>query len=139
MTGERRKARCSDSPVGVKYAGTAAGRAVVVVDLAKRRVGFSVVVDIRCPTRVNPQEGERDPDDESTSTGGNLVKETGGKMYYTGRDMALSHQGMGINEADWERFIEIVTSVAGELGVGATEGGEVMAFLDSLKADIVTA
>lgn len=68
-----------------------------------------------------------------------LVKETGGQMYYTGRDMALSHQGMGITEADWTRFIEIVTSVAGEVGVGPTEGGEVLAFLDSLKADIVTA
>jgi hypothetical protein len=33
-----------------------------------------------------------------------LVKETGGQMYYTGRDMALSHQGMGITEADWTRF-----------------------------------
>jgi len=39
-----------------------------------------------------------------------LVKETGGQMYYTGRDMALSHQGMGITEADWTRFIEIVTN-----------------------------
>jgi hemoglobin len=68
-----------------------------------------------------------------------LVKETGGQMYYTGRDMALSHQGMGITEDDWTRFIEIVTSVAGELGVGPTEGGEVMDFLNSLKADIVTA
>ena len=68
-----------------------------------------------------------------------LVRETGGQMYYTGRDMAISHQGMGITEADWTRFIEIVTSVAGELGVGPTEGDEVLAFLDSLKADIVTA
>lgn len=68
-----------------------------------------------------------------------LVRETGGQMYYTGRDMALAHKGMGITLADWDRFIEIVVSVAGELGVGATEGGEVMAFLDSLKADIVTA
>ena len=67
-----------------------------------------------------------------------LVRDTGGQMYYTGRDMALSHQGMGINEADWARFIEIVTSVAGELGVGPTEGSEVMAYLDGLKADIVT-
>ena len=68
-----------------------------------------------------------------------LVKETGGQMYYTGRDMVLSHQGMGITGADWDRFIEIVISVAGELGVGPTEGGEVLAFLDTLKADIVTA
>jgi hemoglobin len=68
-----------------------------------------------------------------------LVNQTGGQMYYTGRDMALAHQGMGITEADWAQFIGIVVSVAGELGVGETEGGEVMAFLDSLKADIVTA
>ncbi len=54
-------------------------------------------------------------------------------------DMALSHQGMGITETDWTGFIEVVTSVAGELGVGPTEGGEVMDFLNSLKADIVTA
>ena len=68
-----------------------------------------------------------------------LVNQTGGQMYYTGRDMALSHQGMGITEADWARFLEITGSVAGDLGVGPTEGGEVMDFLDSLKANIVTA
>jgi len=68
-----------------------------------------------------------------------LVNQTGGQMYYKGRDMALAHQGMGIDEADWTRFIEIVISVATELGVGETEGGEVMTFLESLKADIVTA
>lgn len=68
-----------------------------------------------------------------------FVKETGGQMYYRGRDMALSHKGMGITEADWSRFIEIVVKVAVEMGVGPDEGGEVMGFLDSLKADIVTA
>lgn len=68
-----------------------------------------------------------------------MVRETGGQMYYTGRTMALAHAGMGVSEDDWARFIEIVTSVAGELGVGAAEGGEVMAFLDSLKQDIVEA
>jgi len=68
-----------------------------------------------------------------------LVNQTGGQMYYAGRDMAVSHQGMGITEADWTRFLEITGSVAGDLGIGPTEGGEVMAFLDSLKADIVIA
>lgn len=66
-----------------------------------------------------------------------LVRETGGQMYYSGRDMENSHKGMGITEADWARFVEITGSVAGELGVGPTEGGEVMAFLNSLKADIL--
>jgi hypothetical protein len=56
-----------------------------------------------------------------------------------GSVVMLAHKGMGITEADWERFIEIVVAVAGDLGVGPTEGSEVMAFLTSLKADIVTA
>lgn len=68
-----------------------------------------------------------------------IVKATGGQMYYKGRDMALTHQGMGITEADWAKFIEIVVSVAGDMGVGPDEGGEVMGFLESLKADIVNA
>ena len=66
-----------------------------------------------------------------------LVKQTGGQMYYAGREMALAHKGMGITENGWARFIAIVSSVAGVLGVGKTEGGEVMAFLESLKTDIV--
>lgn len=66
-----------------------------------------------------------------------LVKSTGGQMYYTGRDMAITHQGMGVTEADWVRFVEIVIDVAGNMGVGPSEGGEVMAFLESLKSDIV--
>ena len=56
---------------------------------------------------------------------------------YLVRDMALAHVGMGIDEADWARFIELVIQVAGELGVVASEGGEVLAFLDDLKASIV--
>lgn len=67
-----------------------------------------------------------------------FVKSTGGQMYYTGRSMAVTHKGMGITEADWARFIEIVINVAGDMGVGPNEGGEVMAFLESLKADIVS-
>jgi hemoglobin len=66
-----------------------------------------------------------------------LVQQSGGQMYYAGREMLITHKGMGITEADWARFLEITGSVAGELGVGPTEGGEVMALLDSLKADIL--
>ncbi len=68
-----------------------------------------------------------------------FVRETGGRMYYRGRDMALAHKGMGVSEADWDRLMEIAGQVAGSMGVGPTEGGEVMAFFDSLKPEIVTA
>tara|TARA_B100000780_G_C21060889_1_gene426387 strand:- start:703 stop:864 length:162 start_codon:yes stop_codon:yes gene_type:complete len=44
-----------------------------------------------------------------------------------------------IGVCDWTRVIEIVVSVAGDVGVGLDEGREVMSFLESLKADIGTA
>ena len=68
-----------------------------------------------------------------------LVRETGGQMYYTGRGMALAHAGMGITAVDWARFLDIVVSVAGDLSVGEPESVEVMAFLNSVKGDIITA
>src|SRR6266404_9596655 len=34
-----------------------------------------------------------------------LCANTGGPMYYTGRDMKLSHKGMRISEADWQTFL----------------------------------
>jgi len=68
-----------------------------------------------------------------------LVNATGGQMYYRGRDMALAHKGMGITPTDWDSFVGIVVNVAGEMGVGETEGKEVMGFLETLKNDIVAA
>ena len=41
-------------------------------------------------------------------------------------------------DADRNRFVQIVINLAGTLGVGKSEGGEVMAFLESRKTDIVT-
>jgi hemoglobin len=31
---------------------------------------------------------------------------TGGPLYYKGRDMKLSHQGMRISEGDWTIFLK---------------------------------
>ena len=33
-----------------------------------------------------------------------LCANSGGPMYYTGRDMKVSHKGMKISEADWTAF-----------------------------------
>jgi hemoglobin len=66
-----------------------------------------------------------------------LVHVTGGHMVYTGRNMRTSHEGMGIDEEDWKRFIDHVIATAGELGVGEREGREVLGFLDTLKADVM--
>ena len=34
-----------------------------------------------------------------------LCANSGGPMYYTGRDMKVSHKGMKISEADWTAFL----------------------------------
>ena len=43
---------------------------------------------------------------------------TGGPMYYTGRDMKLTHEGMGISESDWSLFTGHMAASLDNLSVG---------------------
>lgn len=61
----------------------------------------------------------------------------GGPMYYRGRDMATAHRGMKIDTGDWERFLDHLNATLDACQVPAIERGEVLGFIDSLKADIV--
>lgn len=66
-----------------------------------------------------------------------LCANAGGPMYYTGRDMKLSHQGMRISESDWDVFMGHAADTMSALNVPARECGEVADFVNGLKADIV--
>jgi hemoglobin len=66
-----------------------------------------------------------------------LSASAGGPLYYRGRDMAISHRGMGINESDWEIFLNHVKATLTKFAVPERERGETLAFLQSLKKDIV--
>ena len=66
-----------------------------------------------------------------------LCANAGGPVYYTGRDMALSHQGMRISGSDWETFLGHAGATIEALGVPDAEAAEVVAFVTSLKDDIV--
>jgi hemoglobin len=66
-----------------------------------------------------------------------LSSAAGGPMYYTGRDMKLSHEGMGINEGDWSLFTGHVSAALDHLSVGEPERGDVLGFIENLKDDIV--
>ena len=66
-----------------------------------------------------------------------LCSSAGGPMYYTGRDMKISHKGMKISEADWSAFMGHVNATLDTFKVPPTERGEVVGFVQSLKADIV--
>ena len=68
-----------------------------------------------------------------------LCASAGGPMYYTGRDMKLSHKGMGIGDVDWSAFIGHVNATLDAFKVGAAERSDVLAFVQSLKKDIIEA
>ena len=61
----------------------------------------------------------------------------GGPLFYVGRDMKTSHKGMGISDSDWQRFIGHVHETLGKFAVPARERGEVLAFIEGLKKDII--
>ncbi|MBI3802052.1 MAG: group 1 truncated hemoglobin [Deltaproteobacteria bacterium] len=66
-----------------------------------------------------------------------LCASAGGPLYYRGRDMATAHRGMGINESDWGIFLHHVQATFTKFAVPERERGEALAFLQSLKKDIV--
>ncbi len=68
-----------------------------------------------------------------------LCASAGGPLYYTGRDMKLSHKGMRISKADWECFMRHVEATLDDFSVPSAERGEVLAFVESTRGDIVEA
>jgi hemoglobin len=66
-----------------------------------------------------------------------LCSNAGGPVYYTGRNMKLSHEGMEISESDWAVFLGHAGDTMAALSVPAQECDDVVAFVLSLKDDIV--
>ena len=68
-----------------------------------------------------------------------LCSSAGGPLYYTGRDMKTSHKGMKISESDWAALLGHLNATLDAFKVPQPERGEVLAFIQSTKADIVEA
>lgn len=68
-----------------------------------------------------------------------LCSSAGGPMYYTGRDMKVSHKGMKISESDWAVFLRHAGATMDALRVPKQERDDVVTFVLSLKDDIVEA
>jgi len=66
-----------------------------------------------------------------------LCASAGGPLYYTGRDMATSHKGMGISAGDWEAFLGHLRATLDKFRVPDGERRDVLAFVESTKAAIV--
>src|SRR6266404_6530906 len=61
----------------------------------------------------------------------------GGPVYYRGRDMQLTHRGMRISESDWNVFLGHAAATLNKFEVPEAEQSEVVAFVQSLKKEIV--
>ena len=66
-----------------------------------------------------------------------LCAATGGPCIYLGRDMKTTHGGLGITEADWNAGVGHLSDSLDKFKVPKKEKGEVLAFVGTLKKDIV--
>jgi len=62
---------------------------------------------------------------------------TGGPCIYTGRDMKTAHEGLGITEEDWDRFVKITKEVLDKFKLPAREQQEFLQAVAPLKSVIV--
>jgi hemoglobin len=66
-----------------------------------------------------------------------LCDNAGGPVYYRGRNMPLTHRGMAISESDWSVFLGYAAATLAKFEVAEADQSEVVAFVQSLKKDIV--
>jgi hemoglobin len=66
-----------------------------------------------------------------------LCAAAGGPCVYTGRDMKTSHGGIGINEKEWNAGNKHLLASLDKFKVKKKEKDDVMAFVATLKKDIV--
>ena len=68
-----------------------------------------------------------------------LSEAAGGPSFYTGRDMETSHQGLGINDGEWEIMMRHCIASLDEFAVAEADKNDVCSFMESLRAQIVAA
>lgn len=66
-----------------------------------------------------------------------LCNAAGGPMYYTGRDMKVSHEGMRISASDWDVFMGHLNATLDKFALPAAERNDVVGFVQSTRADMV--
>ena len=66
-----------------------------------------------------------------------LCAAAGGPCLYTGRDMKTSHKGLGITADDWDAAAKHLVESLDKFNVPKTEKDDLLAFVTSLRKDIV--
>jgi hemoglobin len=68
-----------------------------------------------------------------------IAAAAGGPTFYLGRDMKMSHKGMGITKPDYAAFMRCLAVSLDTFEVSDPERSEVVAFVTSLEPEIVEA
>lgn len=68
-----------------------------------------------------------------------LCSSAGGPVYYAGRDMKTSHQGMNISEANWTAFLGHLNTSLDFFQIDQAERDDLVAFVQSTRVDMVEA
>ena len=66
-----------------------------------------------------------------------MCEASGGPVFYTGRDMKISHEGLGISQQQYDVLMEHCVATLDKFEVPEKEKGEVCDFLNGLRVDIV--
>jgi hemoglobin len=66
-----------------------------------------------------------------------LCEGAGGPCNYTGRDTKTTHHGLGITNEDWDASVKHLVASLDKFKVPAAEKDELLAFVTTLKKDIV--
>lgn len=61
----------------------------------------------------------------------------GGPTYYIGRDLVTSHRGMGITARDWALLLGHLHALLDQFQVVDPERGELLAFIESTRDEVV--
>lgn len=68
-----------------------------------------------------------------------VCQATGGPCQYIGRSMKDSHQHLNITTAEWQHMVVLLIGVFDKFEIPEKEQQELLAIVDTTKADIVTA
>jgi len=66
-----------------------------------------------------------------------VCQATGGPCAYTGRSMKEAHAHLNINAAEWQEMLRVFRAVLTSFNVPEKEQGELVAIVESTRADIV--
>lgn len=66
-----------------------------------------------------------------------VCQATGGPCQYHGRSMKVAHAHLNITEAEWDRMVSVFEELLASHEVPEQESMELLAIIDSTKADIV--